>query len=81
MKPGALALGFGHLRPDDVPRNQGDTGHCRNSLKEGANSYRGYTPVNSIQLGGQLEANVVWVSHDEHAQFVKYWNNLYCSGK
>jgi hypothetical protein len=36
-----------------------------------------------VVFGGdpQLGANVVWVSHGEHAQLVKYWNGLYSSVK
>ena len=32
-----------------------------------------------IAFGGdpQLGTNVVWVSHDQHAQLVKWWNDLY----
>jgi hypothetical protein len=36
-----------------------------------------------IIFGGDasLGANIIWVSHDQHAQLVKYWNNLYQSVK
>jgi len=39
--------------------------------------------VKPVVFGGdpQLGANVVWVSHDEHTQLVKYWNDLYRSVK
>jgi hypothetical protein len=39
--------------------------------------------VRPVVFGGdpQLGANVVWVSHDEHAQLVKYWNDVYRSVK
>ena len=39
--------------------------------------------VKTVVFGGdpQLGANVVWVSHDEHAQLVKYWNGQYHSPK
>ena len=37
--------------------------------------------VKPVVFGGdpQLETNIIWVSHDEHAQLVKYWNALYGS--
>jgi len=44
MKSCAATLGFGLLRPGDVPGNRGETGHRCNSLKHGGNSHRGYTP-------------------------------------
>lgn len=39
--------------------------------------------VKPIVFGGdpQSQANVIWVSHDEHAELVKYWNGLYRSLK
>ena len=39
--------------------------------------------VKPIVFGGdpQSEANVIWVNHDQHAQLVKYWNDLYRSRK
>lgn len=39
--------------------------------------------VKPVVFGGDphLGANVVWVSYDEHAQLVKYWNCLYHSAK
>jgi len=39
--------------------------------------------VKPIIFGGdpQSQANVIWVSHDQHAELVKYWNGLYRSLK
>jgi hypothetical protein len=39
--------------------------------------------VKPIVFGGDpnLPENVVWVSHDQHAQLVRYWNELYRSVK
>jgi hypothetical protein len=36
-----------------------------------------------VVFGGdpKLEKNVIWVSHDEHAQVVRYLNDLYRSAK
>jgi hypothetical protein len=36
-----------------------------------------------IVFGGDpsLEKNVIWVSHDEHVQAVRFWNNIYRSMK
>jgi len=35
--------------------------------------------VKPVVFGGdpQSQANVIWVSHDQHAELVKYWNGLY----
>ena len=37
--------------------------------------------VKPVVFGGdpQSQANIIWVSHDQHAQLVKYWNDLYRS--
>jgi len=39
--------------------------------------------VKPVAFGGDptLGENVVWVSHEQHAQLVKYWNDLYRSVK
>ena len=39
--------------------------------------------VKPVVFGGDptLGENVVWVSHEQHAQLVKYWNDLYRSVK
>lgn len=39
--------------------------------------------VKPIVFGGdpRSQENIVWVSHDQHAQLVKYWNGLYRSLK
>jgi hypothetical protein len=39
--------------------------------------------VKPIVFGGdpQSQANVIWVSYDQHAELVKYWNGLYRSLK
>jgi len=39
--------------------------------------------VKPVAFGGDLQsqANISWVSHEEHAQLVKYWNSLYRSVK
>ena len=39
--------------------------------------------VKPIVFGGdpQSQENIIWVSHDQHAQLVKYWNGLYRSMK
>lgn len=39
--------------------------------------------IKPLVFGGdpQSEPNLVWVSHDEHAQLVKWWNALYRSVK
>jgi hypothetical protein len=39
--------------------------------------------VEPVVFGGdpESETNVSWVSHDEHAQLVRYWNTLYRSLK
>jgi len=39
--------------------------------------------VKPIVFGGdpQSQENIIWVSHDQHAQLVKYWNGLYRSLK
>jgi len=37
--------------------------------------------VQPIEFGGDpnVEMNVIWVNHEEHAQAVTWWNNLYRS--
>ena len=37
--------------------------------------------VKPIVFGGdpQSQENIIWVSHEQHAQLVKYWNGLYRS--
>jgi hypothetical protein len=37
--------------------------------------------VQPIVFGGDpnLEKNVIWVNHEQHAQAVKWWNDLYRS--
>ena len=39
--------------------------------------------VKPIVFGGDPESqeNIIWISHDQHAQLVKYWNGLYRSLK
>ena len=39
--------------------------------------------VKPIAFGGdpQSQENTIWVSHDQHAELVKYWNGLYRSLK
>jgi len=39
--------------------------------------------VKPIAFGGdpQSQENMIWVSHDQHAELVKYWNDLYRSLK
>ena len=39
--------------------------------------------VKPIVFGGdpQSQENIVWVSHEQHGQLVKYWNDLYRSMK
>ena len=39
--------------------------------------------VKPIVFGGdpQSQENIIWVSHEQHAQLVKYWNGLYRSMK
>ena len=39
--------------------------------------------VQPVVFGGDpnLGKNVIWVSHEQHAQLVKYWNDLYRSVK
>ena len=39
--------------------------------------------VKPVVFGGDpaMTENVAWVSHEEHAQLVKYWNDLYHSAK
>jgi hypothetical protein len=43
------------------------------------NSLKWYTQP--IALGGDpsLDKNVIWVTHDQHAQLVKFWNHKYRS--
>ena len=37
--------------------------------------------INPIVFGGdpKAEDNITWVSHEQHAQLVRWWNNLYRS--
>ena len=39
--------------------------------------------INPIVFGGdpKAEDNITWVSHEEHAELVRWWNNLYRSVK
>lgn len=53
MKSCAVALGLGLLPRRDVPRNQGEAGHCY-SLKNGRTSHRGTPTEATAYNAGQL---------------------------
>jgi hypothetical protein len=65
MSPYALPPSDSTLRPEE---------RCQGKIK---------WYVMPIAFGGdpQLGENVIWVSHKQHAELVKYWNNVYRSVK